>query len=397
MRRSSNSANSRPTRTRFSEELETESATTALTEARSSRPVIPRLAMARLRVTLECLGCGELPEFLGSMLRGAFGHALKRVACPLPRPCRQECRRPGQCVYSYFFETPIPRELRGRLGSQYAPHPFVICSLDDGGVQCAPGDRIGLTMTLFGRGIRYFADLLATLEAVGEGGLGYPRIRFRVHSVADSLSGRETALFEPSSRTVLTSPRVVDLRAGAALSSGMEDRRHRMILRYLTPTHLVSQGQPVETVDLPVLLARLHQRLESLTLLHGDGPVAWDETTPPAPARLQFDSEPPPPGAWAGLALQGGIRLGDSPGLTGLAKEARVVDGDLYWVTWERRSNRQGRRVPLSGLLGEVLVENVPGVCVSWLRAGQWVHVGKSTAFGMGLYEVEVLKDVESG
>ncbi len=354
--------------------------------------VVPRLAMARLLITLECQGRGELPQFLGSTLRGVFGHALKRTACSLPRKCRQECLKPGECVYSYFFETPIPPELGGRLGGQHAPHPFVICSLDDGGLQCRPGEPVSLTMTLFGRGIRYFDRLLDALAIVGELGLGADRIRYRLRSVTDSFSEHWQELYDPRSRIHTATPRILDLRDQSALPPEAESQSHRVVLRFQTPTHVVRDGMPVETADIGALLARLHQRLEALTLLHGDGRVAWDEATPPAPERLDFDSEPPLPGAWAGFGGLGDVRIGNSSRLIELAERARVVDGDLYWVGWKRRSNRQRKQIPLSGLLGEALVVDVPGPCLNWLRAGQWVHVGKSTAFGMGLYSVEVLE-----
>lgn len=43
-----------------------------------------RLCLSRYRVTLSALEALDLPAYLGSTLRGAFGHAFRRVACLAP-------------------------------------------------------------------------------------------------------------------------------------------------------------------------------------------------------------------------------------------------------------------------------------------------------------------------
>lgn len=44
------------------------------------------------------------PFFLGSALRGAFGHALKHVACTQTLQKCTQCAASGQCVYFMFYE-----------------------------------------------------------------------------------------------------------------------------------------------------------------------------------------------------------------------------------------------------------------------------------------------------
>jgi hypothetical protein len=50
-----------------------------------------------------------LPPFLGSTIRGSLGHALRKVSClPLCRDA-ETCIIRERCVYSYCFETPLPK------------------------------------------------------------------------------------------------------------------------------------------------------------------------------------------------------------------------------------------------------------------------------------------------
>jgi hypothetical protein len=43
------------------------------------------LSLASYRVSFAAKELLDLPNYLGSTLRGAFGHAFRAVACPAPR------------------------------------------------------------------------------------------------------------------------------------------------------------------------------------------------------------------------------------------------------------------------------------------------------------------------
>src|SRR5581483_5468919 len=64
------------------------------------------LAASRYRVSFIAVEALDLPFYLGSTLRGAFGHAFRRVACPA---LYGACPIPAQCPYHLIFETsPMP-------------------------------------------------------------------------------------------------------------------------------------------------------------------------------------------------------------------------------------------------------------------------------------------------
>ncbi|MBI3892771.1 MAG: CRISPR system precrRNA processing endoribonuclease RAMP protein Cas6 [Candidatus Wallbacteria bacterium] len=300
----------------------------------------------------------------------------------------------------------MPDELRGRLGSEYAPHPFALCPLDHTEGNVVRGQPIAFSITMFGRGISYFPFLLTAFEELGCRGLGADRLPFRLETVTDSLHENSRLLFDPAEHRVLGSPIVRDLRQMSenaardrlAGAEGPVDVR----VRFLSPTHLVRGGQSLFEPDLDALLAALHRRFEAFTLLHGEGPAAWDDSEaqdPPDPAsmgweraRVSIGAEPFQefgdtvavlPWEWD---LSRGTRVGDSRALRNAVSEVESDTSRLEWVDWDRVSNRQGRHVPMGGVIGDALYRGAPAECLPWLMAGQWTLAGKATVFGMGRY-----------
>ena len=67
----------------------------------------------------------HLPEYAGSALRGAFGHALRRAACVTREPDCSACALYRSCPYPAIFETPPPLHYARRTLSN-VPQPFVV-------------------------------------------------------------------------------------------------------------------------------------------------------------------------------------------------------------------------------------------------------------------------------
>ena len=84
------------------------------------------LDVARYSLRLRALEDTSLPAFLGSTLRGGFGHALKEAVCVFNHRACERCLVQDRCLYPYIFETPAPPGLRLLEGQQQAPHPFIL-------------------------------------------------------------------------------------------------------------------------------------------------------------------------------------------------------------------------------------------------------------------------------
>src|SRR5689334_4844685 len=85
------------------------------------------LELARYELRLRAVRQTALPAFLGSTLRGAFGHALKQAVCIMPHRDCERCLVAERCLYPYLFETPVPSGAMWLLrNQQQAPRPFIL-------------------------------------------------------------------------------------------------------------------------------------------------------------------------------------------------------------------------------------------------------------------------------
>lgn len=113
---------------------------------------IPAIPYLRLRMTLEAQEPAALPPFHGSMLRGAFGHALRRTACTMgpEQPCAS-CLLRHACAYTRLFEPYTAGEPPPFLrGIDQAVRPYVFEPLDGEG-RWEAGDPLRFDLLLFGQ------------------------------------------------------------------------------------------------------------------------------------------------------------------------------------------------------------------------------------------------------
>lgn len=91
------------------------------------------------------------------------------------------------------------------------------------------------------------------------------------------------------------------------------------------------------------------------------------------------------------IAVHGSTPLElDYRGIIARAATVRTRSSNLRWSDWERYSNRQQTKMALGGFVGEVEYEGeaLPEfACL--LAAGEILHVGAGTTFGLGEYLIE--------
>ena len=339
------------------------------------------LPVASLRFEATAEEDMTLPPYIGSALRGAFGHALKEVACLYKdrgAPCENcvENRealaegRTTRCVYGFIFETPRPPGATVHERQREVPHPYVIRpaglgdrgqgadrdseTIGDGRRVYAAGARIAFEVQLFGRGIDHVGPVVEASVRMARHGLGVGRWAAEV---------REVRELEPFGSGNCTLPFQLD-RSTLGLVGGWDDAVSRaqalspgmVALQFLTPTHLVRDHYAVRVPTFPVLARALLRRLTALALFHGgaDGEVTGDY--------------------FARLARQ--------------AEVVRLVSWQGDWREWERYSTRQDRRMTFGGVVGTAVYEGNVAEFLPYLVYGQAAHVGKQSTFGAGRYRI---------
>jgi hypothetical protein len=335
----------------------------------------------RLQVEVRAATRIELPSYLGSTLRGAFGMALRRSACALRRQECSTCLLRSSCIYSYTFETPAVNGTEDQRRYATAPHPFVL-NLETGteGIQ-EPGSTFSFGMTLVGRAADFLPYFVYAFQRMGELGIGKGRGTFELQRVYNiglceipfippspkggrgdftlrgnpaghdgSQAHRLETIYEDG---VLRMPHeFLGLREAQSISTSLAPQAVR--LQFLTPLRLVFDGELCCDPQFHILARNLLRRLNNLVCLH-----CGQEADHP---------------------------LGT---LIDKAETVRLVDHRTRWYDWERYSKRQDKRMKLGGLLGEVSYEGDLQEFLPLLVLGSWVNMGKGTSFGLGRYGLE--------
>ena len=106
-------------------------------------PILP------LRFELQQQQSLRLPYHAGSMLRGAFGMALKKLACITKQKDCKTCPLYRSCPYTQIFETPVPVNAE----NQQAVNPYIIQAPTMGERIIYSGETWNFGMTLVGKAI----------------------------------------------------------------------------------------------------------------------------------------------------------------------------------------------------------------------------------------------------
>lgn len=287
-----------------------------------------------------------LPEYKGSTLRGGFGHAFKKTTCVADENNCDDCMLAENCLYNYVFNTPLPDDSEMMKKYPYAPHPFLIEPPEEEKREYREEDTIKFNLVLIGSVIEQLPYFIYAFEKLGDLGLGRGRGSYRLDKVFfDSEEGDGVEIYSSGRLDkVDTATHVSDLERP-------ESGKLRINLR--TPTRVKFDGDLVNDLEFHILSRNLLRRTSLLSFFHCDH----------------------------GMDV-------NFKGLIEKAKEVEIVEDETEWYDWERYSGRQDRWIKMGGLVGEITYEGDFEEFAKLLALGEYIHVGKSTAFGMGRYEI---------
>jgi hypothetical protein len=306
---------------------------------------------------MRLLENATLPAFKGALLRGGFGHAFQRAACP--QTCwghAEHCAMSTLCPYRWVFETPHPPDVPHLHNLRDVPRPFVIEPPLDGRTRYAAGDALEFALILIGRGTEYLPYFLFGFEHLGRLGLGKHRARARLERVEALRPWQPVGQVIYQDERVLSSAEQVSTLDSTALEQRAATLPADLRLVLRTPMRVKTQGAFLQRIDLSALVQTICWRLNALSVFHGAGPWAVDYRP-----------------------------------LVEHARHVALEQEQVRWQDWSRTSTRGGsaQKMTLGGLLGSVVLRDVPAELRTVLLAGSLVHVGKACVFGHGGYAVE--------
>ncbi len=276
----------------------------------------------------------------GSLLRGVFGAALRRIVCLTDAPSCAGCSLQTRCTYSYFLETPIVEEgsLLGK--SSAAPHPWLI-EPPSGQTYWAAGSPLYFSFVLFGRAHDSLPLCLLAFRRALHQGLGPNRVPLEITGIRLQGDAEWTAVerFSPTLPGPVAPPAA--------------PRSVRMVFE--TPLRIVRNQRPLRPEDLrfPDFFSALQRRLGLLEALHEGISTDWDYR-----AGMERAMHCP----WEAMGVS--------------------------WVEQKRYSSRQSRQMLWGGVIGQYRLHDVPEALWPILYRGQWTHAGKNASFGLGKYRL---------
>jgi hypothetical protein len=316
--------------------------------AARATPAAP-LALARYRVVFEAVEPLDLPAYLGSTLRGAFGRAFRQLCCPA-RP-GESCPIPEACPYHLVFETAPPPDSAALRTHDEIPRPFVIAAPPAAAAAHYPaGAEVAFDLTLVGRARDFFPHFVVTFREVDRIGRRRRAVALSRIDAVQPLTGAVTPVYAAADSLVRSHDVTVTLADCAAVACPTG----RVAVRFVTQTRLTHGGRIARRPEFHIVFRRLLGRLSSLARFHGGGPLDIDFR-----------------------------------GLISAAEQVRLVADATAWTTWERYSGRQDRRMEWAGVVGRAVYEGDLAPFWPYLVLGQWTHAGKGATFGLGRYRLE--------
>lgn len=272
----------------------------------------------------------RLQPYSGSVWRGAFGFALKRLVCVMRlRPCAG-CPLASVCLFPRFF---------GSDPDHDEPRPYILAPqpTPPGGWLRA-GEPFAVRLTLFAGAGDAAPYVVRALVDAAERGLTGERVPFRCLS----LSAQGIAFPSAELGSGLVPMRLEPPPAPASVR-----------LRFVTPLRLRLRGDLVtgRTLTVAMLAAAARRRARLLGIVFDEGALS----EPMSEARRLAWQEP---------------RLG--------------------WLETIRLSSRQGTRMTLGGIVGEARLDLRQSSAIwplIWLAS--ILHLGKGASMGFGRVELD--------
>jgi len=286
--------------------------------------------------------------YSGSMLRGAFGHALKKITCLTKMDDCKRCLLYRQCQYPRIFAPPPPQQ-NGLQTFSEIPPPFIIEPPAPGRQTLETGAKFCFQQVLIGSAIDQLPLIILAWQQALKQGLSRYQTRMTLSQV----------IFEPNQpgeQTIYQADQPANPIPTPVFKAEFPATLNQIRLSLLTPLRIQQKGRilgnELRGSDFIRALIRRYYLLQEL---------------------YQPDYQPP-----------------DFTQLADLADKIQAQP-DLKPCEWSRYSNRQKQKMTFRGVMGQIKLDGDLTPFIPLLVGGQWWHVGNKTSFGMGRYRIETM------
>lgn len=297
--------------------------------------LLEHIKLIIFRAEFSALENGQLPEFLGSTIRGILGHAIRDFVCDNSKKKCLECERKKECLFVNCFAS--------TGGIAGAVNPFTINVITRGKKEWKKGERCIFELLLIGNITEKFNLFLDALLAMNYYGWGARRVPFNLEQITDAYTGK-----------LIFAANKVWLRNISPFNLQCENKKaSTVLLRFHTPVHIKKSNRLCESLDFGTIIQFLTRRFSLLSLAYANQKIEWES---------EFLER---------------------------AEHVKIVDS--YWEdkTIVRYSlNGKNNKLVLPAIEGWLLCEGEIAPYMSVLEAGKFLKIGRNTTHGFGSFEV---------
>lgn len=313
--------------------------------------------IATFHLTVRQQDTLQLREQPGSMLRGAFGHALRELACITDLPDCKQCPLNQTCQYTRIFETQL---IQTHQNSQQSSNPYII-KLPNSQIRIIHATQTWtFGVTLLGQAIDNYALVLKAWQQAIE--LGFDNGSHRACGELIRVSNQTQTVFVANSSEHQLNIANEQIRRIVNIDP-IEDLS-KVTLHFLSPFRVQHQGKVAfspNQFEPKNLLISLFNRIK------------------------QCNEQHDPSHQWQSIYTNFAEYLADIERIT--------MDVDVSSVKVRRNSSRQNRKIELFGLIGDISLTadtDTLNRLLPLLWLGQYLHVGKNTTLGLGQYQLQL-------
>jgi hypothetical protein len=326
---------------------------------------LPRLDYLKLRFHLTAQTDCNLPAWKGSLIRGAFGHALRRTVCTMKRDLLCEnCMLRSQCAYTRLFETfvtkPPPPFLKGLPNS---PRPFIFEPMDYN-KEYKQDDVLWFDLVLVGNIIQYIPYIVFAIFQLGKTGLGrdrypfelkqafclQPNIKKETNNESNKTNGSDETdwkmIYDGETQKILFQPDVLVLNNSDTNKKDFNSAQ----INFLTQTRIAVNNKLSMDFTYRELVFKMLRRILELAHFY----------MPEEDCDWEFRE------------------------LLNAANDVTITNKNLHWEDRGRYSSRQKKKLKIGGFVGDISLEGDLSPFLDLLKYCEVVHVGKGATFGLG-------------
>jgi len=293
--------------------------------------------LSRVSFDIEMKSDYTLPPFPGSMLRGAWGRALKDISCCNHEKTCFSCGVVETCAYSQIVEPTRLENGSTGSGPRNKVPPYIINWERNSNLR----RKFKMHFTFFNIKRIFILMAILALDKAIKKGIGRRKIKGKITPEPDELNDEVFKIINNENLKNIVHSKFESLSSF---------KKFHIIL--ITPLRLVKDNKILKNFDYDAFINSILRRINLLQKYYGSKDNECNFFTP------------------------------------AFKPEGKISSSWITFKNLKRRSMRHGL-IPAGGLIGEAVIDNPSELELMLLCSAEIIHVGKMASFGFGKIKVQ--------